>query len=285
MEVFIPKSFVALLLISSLLVAMTIGVTIERNEVLLLATTTSVDNSGLLNMLISEYLKTTPHLKIYVVAKGTGAALQLAKDGDADAVLVHAKEKELEFVKEGYGINRTTLWYNYFILVGPSSDPAQIKTSQDIIDAFKRLYNSGNETIRFLSRGDESGTHIREQMLWNLSSLTPYNKAWYLETGTGMARTLITANQLNAYTLTDIGTYLQLKQNAGIKLVPVFDKEIPELYNPYSYIVVNPKIHPDRNTARAIDFLLFLKNSLDLVGNYTIDGSVLFHPLKEGRSW
>lgn len=278
MYVAVPKSFLGLVVVSMLLLTMSIAVTVERDEVLFLATTTSVDNSGLLQVLIDTYLEGTPHLKIYVAAKGTGAALQLGRDGEADAVLVHAEKLELEFVGDGLGINRTTLWYNYFVLVGPQDDPVGVKNSSSIIEAFQLI---ATKRATFVSRGDESGTHIREKELWKTAGIDPNGNNWYLETGTGMARTLMAAAELKGYALTDIGTFLQLKQNANLKLELMFEREVPELYNPYSYIVVNPQIHPKRNTERALDFLLFLRNSADLVRNYTANGVILFHPIEE----
>ncbi len=275
----VPKSFIGLFLISMIMLTTSIVVTVENDEVLLLATTTSVDNSGLLQMLIDHYLESRPHLKIYVAAKGTGAALQIAKDGNADAVLVHAEKKELEFMNEGFGINRTTLWYNYFVMVGPKEDPAGIANSSSIGEALQRI--AATSSI-FISRGDESGTHFRERELWAKLGIDPTGKAWYLETGTGMARTLVTTAELGGYTLSDLGTFLQLKTNANLNLEIVFEAEVPELYNPYSFIVVNPAVHPHRNTDRALDFLKFLINSSELVQNYTANGVVLFHPLKGG---
>ncbi len=280
MYLVVPKSFLGLAVISMLMLTASVVVTVERDEVLFLATTTSVDNSGLLQMLIDRYLQDHPHLKVYVAAKGTGAALKIAADGDADAVLVHAEKKELEFMSEGYGINRTTLWYNYFVLVGPEEDPAKVANSSTIVDALSRIAHTSS---KFLSRGDESGTNIRELDLWNKTGINPKGTPWYLETGTGMARTLVTASELGGYTLTDIGTFMQLKANSALKLVILFDSENPELYNPYSYIIVNPVVHPQRNTARALDFLEFLMSSADLVRNYKANGITLFHPIEEGN--
>ena len=274
----VPRSYFGLWLIVLLLFSVVYSISYSKNEVLLLATTTSVDNSGLLEHVLDAYLKDKPHLLVRVIAKGTGVALQLAKDGQVDAVIVHAEQQEISFIDEGYGINRTTLWYNYFVIIGPKDDPAGVSESSTILDAFYRIYQTQSP---FISRGDESGTHQREKQIWDLLGLSPYDQYWYLETGSGMAHTLVTANQLNAYTLSDLGTYVQLKKNVGLQLEQLYSKEEPLSYNPYSYIITNPERFPERNVERAKDLLVFLIRNPELVSGYQVDGIVLFRPLGE----
>lgn len=254
----------------------------EDENVLTLATTTSVENSGLLDMLISEFEKSYD-IVVKVTAKGSGAAVDLAKRGEADAVLIHAPDLEAEFMTEGFGLSKTTLWFNYFIIVGPSDDPANISEAETVEEAFSRLKTAGDiGEIEFFSRGDNSGTNLKELAIWDSSniSLSSTDESWYFETGSGMSATLLVADEKNAYTLSDLGTYLQIKENSGLQLNVLYDGE-EALYNPYSYIIVSPDKFDNLNTNAATTFLEFLEeeNTIELVNNYKVADTVLFTPI------
>ncbi|MBI4656447.1 MAG: substrate-binding domain-containing protein [Elusimicrobia bacterium] len=239
-----------------------------------LATTTSIDNSGLLNVLLPPFEKMF-NIKVDVIAVGTGQALKIAERGDVDVVLVHAPDAELEFVSAGFGIERHTIAWNDFIIIGPANDPAQIKGKNTI----KAFQNIAQKKVTFISRGDESGTHKKEVNLWKNAGITPAGR-WYLETGQGMGQTLIIADEKNGYCLTDRGTYLFMRQK--IKLV-IFCEGDKELYNPYSVIAVNPYKHPHTNYVLAMALIGWLTSphGQKIIANYKKDGKTLFHPIKE----
>ncbi len=201
----------------------------EKN--LMLATTTSVDATGLLNVVADEFQKDTG-IKLKWVAVGTGAAIKQAQDGNADAVIAHAKKLEDQFLKDGYGVNRRVIAKNYFMIVGPESDLAGVLDAKTAKEAMQKIKSSG---IPFVSRGDKSGTNIRELELWELAGGKPDKN--YLETGQGMAQTLMIASEKEAYTITDTATFYGITGIKGLK--PVFENA-PELENIYSVIVVNP---------------------------------------------
>ncbi|MFW9997707.1 MAG: substrate-binding domain-containing protein, partial [Candidatus Odinarchaeota archaeon] len=208
-----------------------------------LATTTSTDNSGLLDYL-HPYMTGEIGLKVDVVAVGTGASLEQGRQGLADVVIVHARSLEDEFVEEGYGIHRVDLMYNDFIIVGPPDDPAGIQGLINSTEIFQKLYQNHN-SITFASRGDNSGTHVKELFLWEAAGVTinsddtqwAAENDWYLETGSGMSATLTVANELSTYTLTDRGTWLFTKENYDLLLIA---EKAPEWANPYGVILVNP---------------------------------------------
>ncbi len=248
----------------------------QKPATLRLATTTSVDNTGLLDMLVEKFTAGR-NIKVEILAKGTGAALQLARDGSVDAVIVHAPDLEKEFVNDGFGVNRTTLWYNYFLLVGPESDPAGAVNNESVGRSFSMIYNNSNFDHPFVSRGDGSGTHVKELQIWdsiNLSVST--DLTWYLETGSGMSSTLRTASELEGYTISDLGTYTNFKDT--LDLVPIFQSEDDLLYNPYSFIAVNPDKY-SVNYDLSMEFRQFLLNSDDIVSSYRVNDEQLFIPL------
>ncbi|MFA5613308.1 MAG: substrate-binding domain-containing protein [Methanoculleus sp.] len=251
-----------------------------------IATTTSLENTGLLAELERVY-EGENVVDLQFIAQGTGQALDTARRGDVDLVLVHAPALEEEFVDEGYGINPRCIAYNFFIIVGPESDPAGIE-GMDPVEAFKTLYIAGtNNTpgVAFVSRGDNSGTHVQEKTLWGEAGYD-YDKdiltagAWYVDAGKGMGDTLILADEKKAYTLTDEGTYLSFKDR--LALVPVIE-EGTELMNRYSAIAVNPEKHPGTNAKGAVDFINWLVSDegKELVGDFgTAEfGKPLFIPL------
>lgn len=248
----------------------------QPTEKLRLATTTSVDNTGLLEALIERFT-TGKNIKVEVLAKGTGEALRLAEDGEVDAVIVHAPNLELDFINNGYGINRTTLWYNYFLLVGPSSDPVNASNAISVGDSFQRIYNAADSAHPFVSRGDNSGTHVKEKQIWQSMNISvDTSLSWYLESGKGMSSTLTTASQLEGYTLSDLGTYTDFKDS--LDLVPIYQKEDELLYNPYSFIAVNPDKYPV-NYALAMEFRQFLIGSDSFVDAYRVNNEQLFIPI------
>jgi len=221
---------------------------VAQQNVIILATTTSVENSGLLSHILPLFEKKTG-IKVKVIARGTGAAIEMGKRGDADAVFVHAKELELEAVKQGYFVNRHDVCYNDFIIVGPKNDPAKIKEVKKAVDAFKRIALSQSF---FISRGDKSGTHMKELSLWQRAKIEPKGQKWYLEAGQGMEKTLRIANEKQAYTLTDRGTWLAIKDR--LDLLILFQGD-PVLFNQYGVMAVNPQKHKHVKYKEAMEFV------------------------------
>ncbi|MCX6568453.1 MAG: substrate-binding domain-containing protein, partial [Candidatus Aminicenantes bacterium] len=224
-----------------LVLSLSLALPAERS--LMLATTTSVDATGLLNMLADEFKKDTG-ISLKWIAVGTGAALKQARDGNADVVIVHAKKLEDEFVRDGYGVNRRVIARNYFMIVGPGDDPARVAGSASAAEALGRVKSNG---APFVSRGDKSGTHTRELDLWALAGGKP--EAAYLETGQGMAETLRVASERRGYTLTDTATFYGLRGLAGLK--PVYENA-PELENIYAVIAVDPARVPTARYGEAM---------------------------------
>lgn len=239
---------------------------------LMLATTTSVDATGLLDVLADAFSADTG-IRLKWIAVGTGAALKQARDGNADAVIVHARALEDEFVRSGYGVNRRVIARNFFVVVGPSDDPARVAGAAMAAEAFGRIKAAGRP---FVSRGDNSGTHARERDIWSSAGGPP---AAYLETGQGMAETLRVAAEKRAYTLTDTATFLALKGLDG--LVPLFESA-PDLENVYAAIAVDPARVPGARYAEAMAFIAFLTSprGQTLIGEFRGKaGRPLFEPL------
>ena len=246
-------------------------------RVIRLASTTSADNSGLYEYLLPEFSKQTG-LQVHVIAVGTGRALNIASRGDVDLLVVHDKESELQFVKEGNGIQRKTFMRNNYIIVGPVSDPARIAGMDDIARALQRIADS---SMRFISRGDNSGTHKREQILWQLIGGAPdTDQNWYIEVGSGMGQTLNIANQMGAYTLSDSSTWVSFNNRDNLKILV---QNQPALDNPYSVILVNPKKHPHVYYAGAKKFSDWLTSpvGLSLIENFRVSGVQLFEIYSE----
>lgn len=216
----------------------------ESGEIIL-STTTSTEDSGLLDYLLPKFEEETG-IDVKVVAVGTGKALQMGKDGDADVLLVHAKESEEEFVEEGYGLGRDDVMYNDFILVGPKEDPLELKenTPNNILEGLKAI-SEGD--IEFVSRGDDSGTHKKELGIWEEAGIDPEGKDFYIEAGSGMADVLKIANEKNAYTMTDRATYLSMKDTLDLEIIIEGDEN---LFNQYGVIVVNPEKLPEDKRER-----------------------------------
>ena len=212
-----------------LLTITTISVAQDR---LRMSTTTSTDNSGLLDVLLPPFEEAF-RVKVDVIAVGTGKALALGANGDVDVVFVHARAAEDKFVADGFGVNRRDVMYNDFIIVGPEDDPAKVKEAKSAAEAFKKIAQA---QAQFISRGDDSGTHKKEKIIWKEAGMTPEGK-WYQEAGQGMGAVLTMSNDKQAYTLADRGTYLAFSEKINLKVLLEGD---PILYNPYGIIAVNP---------------------------------------------
>ncbi|MCG8025766.1 MAG: substrate-binding domain-containing protein [Candidatus Thiodiazotropha endolucinida] len=237
-----------------------------------MATTTSTDNSGLLADILPTFTEATGY-PVHVIAVGTGKALRMGRDGDVDLVLVHARAAEDRFVSEGHGVKRYGVMYNDFILVGPTDDPAGISQAEDAITALRRI---AGHAASFISRGDDSGTHKKELGLWKMSHTKPAGE-WYLEVGQGMGKVLQIASEMDAYTLTDRGTWLAYQAKSPLKIV--FERD-PLLFNPYGIITVNPKRYPDINHdgANALIKWLISPDGQERIGNFRIGKNQLFTP-------
>ncbi len=237
-----------------------------------MATTTSTENSGLLDVLLPPFEKAN-RCKVDVIAVGTGKALKLGRNGDVDLVFVHAREAEDRFVAEGWGVNRRDVMYNDFVILGPAADPARVRGSKDAVAAFRAI---AARRALFCSRGDDSGTHKKEKALWALAGVSPRG-AWYIQTGQGMGPTLIVADEKKAYVLTDRGTYLAFRDRLDLGVVYEGD---PRLRNPYGVIAVNPKRWPHAKYDLAMKFIEFLTGpeGQRLIAGYRKRGEALFHP-------
>ncbi len=242
LERYLGLTLLALLVSSSFSIAL-------AGERLKLSTTTSTENSGLLYALLPPFEKMF-NLKVDVIPVGTGKALKLAENGDVDVTLVHARSLEDKFVAEGYGVNRRDVMYNDFVIIGPKSDPAGVKRAKMADDAFNLI---AKNKATFISRGDRSGTHVKELKIWEKAGLKPSGK-WYLEAGRGMGEVLIMADEKTAYTMTDRGTYLPFISGGKINLPILFEGD-PLLFNPYGIIAVNPAKYPHVNYIKAMTLI------------------------------
>jgi len=244
-------------------------------KILILASTTSIRDSGLFDEIISEFERRTDH-NVKVIAVGSGAALRMAERGDADLLLVHSPEAEKEFMAAGYGVDRRLVMYNDFVIVGPSSDPAGVKGMESARQAFRAIADSGS---LFISRGDESGTHRRELSLWSESGLDPGGRSWYQEAGVGMGQALMIAGDKAAYTLSDRGTYLRLSERVSLDVLVEGD---PQLLNIYHVIRVNPERYRGLNVDGAKAFADFLVSpeTQEMIRTFGIEefGQPLFFP-------
>ncbi len=219
---------------------------------LTLATTTSTRDSGLLDVLVPLF-ETESGIDVKVVAVGSGQALELGRRGDADVLLTHAPAAEVQFMDDGHGDQRDPVMHNDFVLVGPETDPAEVGNETAAIEAFRRI--AGSETP-FISRGDDSGTHMKERSIWESAEVDPQGE-WYVRAGASMAEALRMASEKRAYTLSDRGTFLA--QRKRLDLAILFDGD-PLLHNPYTVIVVRSEKHPDVNHDAAVQFSEFLRS-------------------------
>ncbi len=251
------------------------GAPSQAGKTLRLSTTTSTQNSGLLDYLLPVFEKQYG-MTVKVAAVGSGAALDRGRDGKADVILSHARVLEDKFIAEGYGINAVSIMYNDFVLVGPPEDPAGLKKAADAKAAFRDVYF---KKAPFISRGDRSGTQVRELELWKLAGVTP-NGDWYKQSKKGMLKTLQMASKEKSYCLSDRSTYLSHKNELHLQIVFQGDKR---LFNPYRVTAVNPAKVPGVNYKGAMLFIDFLKSdsAQKLIAEYGIKkfGQAIFHPL------
>ena len=256
------------------------GLAQAADQFIVVQSTTSTQNSGLFDHLLPHF-QTRTGIQVRVVAVGTGQALRNARNGDADVVFVHAKAAEEQFVADGWGVERHAVMYNDFVIVGPAADPAKVGGLADAQAALKRIAAS---RAVFVSRGDYSGTHKKEQRLWRLAGLDPTvaSGSWYRETGSGMGASLNTAVGMSGYTLTDRGTWISFQNKTDFRVLVEGD---PRLFNQYGVILVNPAKHPHVKAAQAQGFIDWLigPEAQRLIGTYTIDGQQLFFPNAAGH--
>ena len=261
------------LLIGMLASAAADGAEVKQRNIIL-STTTSTQDSGLLDVLIPVFEKQTGY-PVKTISVGTGQALALAAKGDADVALVHAPSLEKQYVAEGKLLNRRLVMYNDFVIVGPKEDPAKIKSVKTAVAALKAIEQA---EASFVSRGDNSGTHSLEKSLWKLAGVDP-KRSWYIESGQGMGATLNIANERNAYTLADRGTYLALGKRLNLTILIEGDKR---LLNIYSVLQVNPANGPRINTAGGKAFADFMvaPQTQAVIKNFGVEkfGQSLFVP-------
>lgn len=240
-------------------------------ERLRMSTTTSTENSGLLNVLLPPFEQRNG-VKVDVISVGTGKALKLGEAGDVDVVLVHARKLEDKFVADGFGVNRKDVMYNDFVILGPAADPAGVKGSKTAAEALAKI---AEKQAPFVSRGDESGTHTKEKELWQQAGGVP-KAAWYVEAGQGMGEVIIMATEKQAYTLSDRGTYNAFKK-AKTNLAIVFEGE-KGLFNPYGVIAVNPAKHPHVKHQLALKFIDFITGAegQKIIADFKVDGDPIF---------
>ena len=243
-----------------------------RANTVRLATTTSTENSGLLNELLPRFKKATGY-DVHVIAVGTGKALRMGRDGDVDVVLVHAPAAEQKFVDEGYGEQRLPVMFNDFVLVGPHQDTAALAQAGSVTDALRRIAASKST---FVSRGDDSGTHKKERSLWNQTGVVP-GGGWYREAGQGMGKVLQMADEMSAYTLTDRGTWLAYRDKSRLAVSFQGDEG---LFNPYAIIEVSATRYPDLNHEGARALIKWIRGSegQEAIAAFRKSGEQLFTP-------
>lgn len=273
-----PKQLTTVL---CLIVALMLTAAAHAADRLKLSSTTSTDNTGLLAYILPKFTVQTG-VRVDVIAVGTGKALKLAENGDVDVTLVHAPSREKSFVEAGFGVNHRTVMANYFIIVGPEADRAGVAKAESAEQAFERI---AKMQVPFVSRGDDSGTHTKEQNIWKaVMGRVPQGESWYLESGKGMGETLTIADEKHGYTLSDSGTYLKYSDKVDLKIL--FSRQSDLLYNPYGIIAVNPARHPHVNYIGAIQLIGFLTSpeGQKLIGDFKDKlGNQLFEPLAVPR--
>ena len=251
------------------------GLSFAQQKNIILATTTSTQDSGLLDVLIPIFEKQTGYF-VKTIAVGSGQAMAMGQKGEADVLLVHSPDAEKKFVADGYGIHRRLVMHNDYIVVGPAEDPAKIKGMKSTPAVFKKIASAGS---LFLSRGDNSGTHSKEKAIWKASGINPEDQKWYQQTGLGMGQTLNVSSEKNGYTLADRGTYLALKKNLSLDSLMEGDAI---LLNIYHVVEVNPGKWPKVNAAGARAFADFMvsKETQEVIKTFGVDkfGSPLFFP-------
>ena len=246
-----------------------------QDQFITVASTTSTENSGLFGELLPQFQDETG-IEVRVVAVGTGQAIELARNGDADVLFVHHEPSEEQFVADGFGVERHQVMYNDFVIVGPASDPAGIKGSKDVVDAMAKIAEA---EAPFASRGDDSGTHKAELALWQEAGVdvAGASGSWYRETGSGMGPTLNTAAGMDAYALTDRGTWLSFQNPQNLEIVVEGD---PRLFNQYGIILVNPEKHPHVKAELGQTFIdwVLSDEGQQAIADFKIGGQQAFFP-------
>lgn len=245
----------------------------EERQTVRMATTTSTDNSGLFTV-IRPVLERALNIRVHLIVVGTGKALELGRRGDVDILLVHARPAEEAFVAQGYGDDRHEIMYNDFVIIGPVSDPAGLRGLHDADKAVQKIAAAG---AAFVSRGDNSGTHQKEQALWQLAGIEPAGN-WYRQVGQGMGKTLQIAGEMDAYTLVDRGTWLAYRANSPLQLLVTGGSELRNLYG---IIAVNATRHPHVNHAAAERMIHWFESAEAhaLIAAYRVEGEQLFYPV------
>jgi tungstate transport system substrate-binding protein len=261
---------------------LTMGPAAAQDQFITVASTTSTENSGLFGELLPKFTDKTG-IEVRVVAVGTGQAIKLAENGDADVLFVHHEESEEQFVAAGFGIERHEVMYNDYVIVGPGSDPAGVKGSKDVVDALRKIAAA---EAPFASRGDDSGTHKAELALWDEAGIDTAGASgsWYRETGSGMGPTLNTAAGMDAYGLTDRGTWLSFENRQNLEVVVEGD---PRLFNQYGIILVDPEKHPHVKAELGQEFIdwVISDEGQRAIGAFRINGQQAFFPnAKRGES-
>jgi tungstate transport system substrate-binding protein len=243
----------------------------SAQERLKMSTTTSTENSGLLKVLLPPFEKEC-NCRVEVIAVGTGKAVKIAEAGDVDVVFVHARKLEDKFVADGFGVNRRDVMYNDFVILGPANDPAGVKSAKSSAEALKKI---AEHQATFISRGDESGTHVKEKEIWAAAGIQPAGN-WYRSAGQGMGEVIMMATELRAYTLADRGTYNAFR-HGKTDLTIVFEKE-KGLFNPYGVIAVNPKKFPTVKYDLAMKFINFVTGpeGQKIIADYKVEGDPIF---------
>jgi tungstate transport system substrate-binding protein len=268
------------LLASSLLTLALASPALAGEPFITIASTTSTENSGLFGHILPAFTRASG-IQARVVAVGTGQAITLAQNGDADVLFVHHTPSEEKFVAEGFGVKRYDVMYNDFVLIGPASDPAQITGLEDATSALRKIARA---KAPFASRGDDSGTHKKERGLWKEAGIDveAISGDWYRETGSGMGATLNTASGMDAYVLSDRATWLKFGNKGRLKILAEGD---PKLFNQYGIILVNPEKHSHVKVTEARAFIdwVLSEQGQTLIGEYTIEGQPAFFPNAQDR--
>jgi len=262
----------SLILFSVLILMLVFSSAVSAQDRLVMATTTSTENSGLLDELVPPFEEKFG-VRVDVVAVGTGAAIELGENGDADIIFVHARAAEDAFVQAGYGVNRRDVMYNDFVILGPPSDPAGIDGIESAAEVLQTIADSGAE---FVSRGDDSGTHKKELSLWDSAGVEPEG-SWYIESGQGMGASITMADEREAYILADRGTFLAYSGDIDLEILSSGD---PALFNPYGIIPINPAYHTNVNYQMAMAFVGYVTSQEGqiMINNYSRYGEQLFYP-------
>ncbi len=293
------KRFVGTMCAVLLLIGLSIGTAAGADKTLKMSTTTSTQSSGLLDVLLPQLKKDTG-IRVKVIAKGTGAAIRDGMDGNVDVIFVHARAREDTFIRKGYGTKRYAVMHNDFVILGPAGDPAGIKGMSDAAAALKKIADSAQP---FVSRGDDSGTHTKEQQLWEATGLNLEKSRlkivkkgkekevsfmhpaglgrWYLSIGQGMGKTITFADEKRGYTLADRGTYIKYKFGREIPIdLQVLVEGDGMLANPYGVIPISPKKHPHVKSQLATEFAEWLVSASGqaVIRNYRLLGKQLFYP-------